>query len=293
LPHAAFLLWMASSGVRVTGALACPTTAAVEQRLSELTSPRSDEAWVAEIAATSGGVEISLLDAGGQAIWRREFPKDLPCSELADVMATVLASWLSDLRAQPARAEPLPGPVGVASPPATATAIRSPLSWGVVLAATGSFGGPGFAPGVLLDVGAGPARSAWALHLMGAYEGPRQLPIEPGSVSFQDWQAGVGASYALLARPFYRLEIIGYFVLSFLRLNGLGFTVDTTSNSVDPGFDLGARLFLFDGPWRPWVGMGATLWLREEVPLIQGVTSSTSLPRVGGMVGVGLAWGSH
>jgi hypothetical protein len=284
---------MATTGIRVTGSSSCPTPADVEQRVEKLETDRA-EAPTATLETTPAGLDLELHDAEGRLIARRTMASNPSCEEQAEMAAVLLASWLSDLGAPSMTAQRLPD-----AAPSLAQAVESPKpprgpspwSWEVGVGPTGSFDSSGFAPGVAVEAGVGPSQAAWTLHLMGAYEGPRQLAVGTGTVSWQDWQVGLGASYAFSPRP-YRFELMGYGLLADVDLSGAGFPVNATSQSLQVGLNLGARLLLLEGEWHPWLGAGTTVWLRQELPVVVGTPSSMTLPRVTGFVGLGIVWRS-
>ncbi len=277
-----------ASSISVTGLDTCPSPAAVQKRLDALVGKQVGAGRSASLQNTPSGLRVWLLDADGTVISLRVIPNDRSCEDLGEIAALVLASWLSNLAPQTVGAEPLPT---LPSPsPARTETKGTPWSWEIGAALTGSLTGGSFAPGGLLEVGLGPARARWGLRLIGSYDGPRQQPEGPGAVSWQRFQAGLGGTYTLSRSP-YALEIGGDAVLSDVLLQGLHFSPDASSTSLDPGLDLSARLVLLRGHWHPWVGIWATVWFRRESPSVQGMPQS-ALPQVEGLAGLGLSWQS-
>jgi len=291
VPNLSLWLLMAASSIRVTGADACPSPDAVQRKVAALVGGATG--WSATLRNTPGGLQIVLAEADGAVVSRRVIPRlasntHRSCEDLAEIVALVLASWLSNLSSQAVSAEPLPS-LSIPSP-LPSSAERS-WSWEVGLGATGSVTGGGLAPGGLLQLEAGPARARWALRILAAYDGPRQTPEGPGAVSWQRFQGGLGASYELL-RGSFSLEVGGDVVLSDIALRGLGFPTDSSSTSLEAGAELGVRLALLREHWHPWIGIWATLWTRQEVPSVQGLALQSALPPVEGFVGLGLSWRS-
>jgi hypothetical protein len=285
------LLSALPSVIQVTGESPCPTPAIVEQRLRALVPPDGG-AQVVELRGTEHQVTLVLLDSQGRFITERAFEVDRPCDAMADELAITVASWLSDLEPEPLPATPLPKSVNEvkAIAPNTAAA-RHGWAWEIALGPTGSFNSSGIAPGALLEVGAGPSLGRWRLAVIGAYEGPQQMALGEGQVRWDSRQIGVGGAYALTPSP-WQLELLGDLMLADLRLSGSGFAVNESSQSWNPGITLAARLVFLDRPWHPWIELGATVWMRKEIPSI-GVASSASLPQVSGLAAVGLAWQSN
>jgi hypothetical protein len=285
------LFFAVPSVVQVTGESPCPTAAMVEQRLWTLAS-LDGGAQVVELRSTERQVTLVLLDSRGRFVAEREFTVDRPCDAMAGEMAIAVASWLSDLEPEPLPAEPLPKPVGEVKAPVPKTTVAGD-GWALEVATgpTASLNSSGFAPGVLLEVAAGPSRSAWRVAVVGGYEGPHQMTVTEGQVQWDSWQFGGGGSFSLTPAP-WRLELLGYLMLSDVRLSGSGFAVNETAQSWNPGITLAARLLLLDKPWHPWVELGTTAWIRQEVPSV-GVASSASLPQVTGLASIGLAWQSN
>jgi hypothetical protein len=258
----------------------------VEQRLDKLVVQQGIAGSSATLDRTPEGLRVSLLDGDGAVVSARSLPGDRACDDLAELAALVLASWLSDLTSQAASADPLPL---LAAPPLPEP---SPWSWELSLAPLASFAGS-LAPGGLLAVGLGPAMARWDLRLAVAYDGPRSTAEGQGqSVSWQRGQLGLGGGYRFFGPPF-SLEIGADLQVSDLFISGSGFSTDKSSTSLDPGVDLTARLVLLGGLWHPWVGVWATLWIRQEYPTV-GPAGSTlpALPQGEGFVGLGLSWRS-
>ncbi len=271
----------------------CPSPAEVQRQVDALVLDGGDGAGPprsAILEETPGGLTVRLVEADGTLIFERVLPSGRSCGDLAEIAALVLASWSSKLTSQSSEAEPLPSLAAPAAP-APALAPRRAWSWEVALGPTVSFAGT-FAPGGLLQVGTGPAQARWEVHAVGSYDGPRPQPEGTGQVSWQRAQLGLGGGYALSRLP-YSLEVGGEVVLSDIFMAGQGFPNNGSTTSLDPGIDLGARLALLRGRWHPWVGVWATVWLREEYPTVTNAAfSPTPLPLVEGFAGVGLSWQS-
>jgi hypothetical protein len=275
----------ATSSIHVAGSGTCPAPEAVQTRLDALVAEPDVAGRSAQLEETSQGLAISILDPAGGIVSRRLLPGDRSCDALAEIAAMILASWLSELRSQAVSAEPLPS-----EPPPPAP--RRPWSWEIGLGLTGSFTGSTFAPGGLFQVELGPAQARWALRAVAAYDGARQMSETPlGAVLWQRIAEGLGGGYTLFEPP-YALELGGDLLLSEVLLQGQGFPVDDSTASVDPGLDLSARLVLLRGSWHPWIGLWATVWIRQEIPQIQGPTLTTALPQVEGFLGLGVSWQS-
>jgi hypothetical protein len=289
LPSLILFGLIATSSISVTGLDWCPSSDAVQKHLDALVGEQGAPGRSARLQYTPSGLQVALLEGDGTLISQRTIPTDRSCDDLAEIVALVLASWLSDLASQAVSAKPLPS-LSIPSPTPTRPTKRS-WSWEIGLAPTGSFAGSNLAPGALLQVGLGPARGRWEARLTGIYDGPRQAPEGPGAVSWQRFQAGLGGIYALSRSP-YSVEIGGDVVLSDVLLHGVGFSPDASSASLDPGLDLTARLVLLRGHWHPWIGIWATLWIRQEFPSVQGLTAPSALPQVEGFAGLGLSWQS-
>jgi hypothetical protein len=288
LPNLILFGLITASSISVTALDHCPSPEAVQKRLEALVGEQGGAGRSARLQNTPSGLHVWLVEGDGTVVSQRVIPNDRSCEDLGEIAALVLASWLSDLAPQAVSAEPLPT---LSAPLPTRTETKeSPWSWEIGLAPTGSLAGASVAPGGLLQIGLGPARARWGLRLSGIYDGLRQQPEGPGAVSWQRLQAGLGGTYALFRSP-YVLEIGGDAVLSDVLLRGLHFSPDASSTSLDPGLDLSARLLLLRGHWHPWVGIWATVWLRQEVPSVQGLTLP-ALPQVEGLAGLGLSWQS-
>jgi len=289
LPNLTLLVLITTSSISVTGSDSCPSRDAVQERLDALVGEPSAGGLSARLQNTPSGLQVTLVEGDGTIVSQRVIPNHRSCKDLGEIAALVLASWLSNLQSQAVSAEPLPS-LSRPSPTGTEANKRS-WCWEIDLAPTGSFAGGTVAPGGLLQIGLGPAQARWGLRATGIYDGPRQAPEGPGAVSWQRLQVGLGGTYTLSRSPF-SLEIGGDAVLSNVLLRGLRFSSDSSSTSLDPGLDLSARLVLLRGHWHPWVGIWATIWVRQELPSVQGLTLQSALPQVEGFAGLGLSWQS-
>jgi hypothetical protein len=282
------LLVFIPASIQLTTSGTCPSADAVRSRLDSLIGEQDGGPRSVTLDNSPDGLKIVLAEHDGSVVSRRVIPSNRSCDELAQMAALILASWLSDLSSQAVTAQPLPSLSGRS--PTPPVVMRSPWSWEVALAPTGSFAGS-LAPGGLLQLEVSPATARWIVRLLGSYDGPRQRAEGPGEISWQRLQGGLGASYELLPSP-YRLEVGGDLLLSDVLMRGLQFPSDASATSLDPGLDLTVRLSLLRGHWHPWVGIWGDLWIRQEIPSVQGLTLGSALPPLEAFAGIGLSWQS-
>jgi len=168
-------------------------------------------------------------------------------------------------------------------------ASTQPIHLELAGVATGSFTSGGAAPGARLLLAASPDDARWAIELSALFDGPRTLPVPPGEVRWQRWGGALGAKVALFDAPA-KLELGADFLMTALHASGQGFSNDAAQTAFDPAAELSARLLFFSGPWRPWLGLWTTAWLRQETPVVEQLSSSVVLPRIELFAGVGLSW---
>lgn len=307
-------LWLASA-VLVEGDAACPSPAAVQQRLApllpEVAGPHPDRARVDLSAA--GAVTVTLYGPDGTLIGTRTLPAEGSCDERARAAAVILGTWESDVHPvfeRPARptsasaggpraAQPAPSgslsaparsaaaPAAVRTTPASATKVSAPWELGAGL--LGGLTGGALAPGAQVVAGLFPVR-AWRVRLALLGDGERSLSVGSGRGRWSRWSAAVGPQVhvggALWSVDAHASALVGWF-----SVQGEGFPVAYRGSGVDVGALAGVRLV---GPGgkalRAWLSLEAARWLgrREVTELVAG--EHVDVPRWSAFLSAGVSF---
>lgn len=96
----ALLAFALVHAVELAGDATCPTASEVRARLAELPRPSTESTTVnrrAQLSSTPGTAHVELLDDRGSLLAERTLARTGTCSELAEAVAVVLASWQAEL----------------------------------------------------------------------------------------------------------------------------------------------------------------------------------------------------
>ncbi|MHB8420220.1 MAG: hypothetical protein ACYDCL_19270 [Myxococcales bacterium] len=289
------LLAFPAAGWSVAGDGVCPDPAAVRAELSRLLSAPGD--LRARLEGLPDGVRVQLLDSAGRVLIDRRLPRDRSCLALAQACAVVLAAGaLPFISVEHVESRPAPVP----PPSVAAVPIRRPEAvpaarWILGLSAALAAGYAGsFAPDGQLLASLGGRAGRWLCQLALAAEGPRSLPLPPGSVSWQRFSASAGLARRWALGAVF-LEIAARGAASALLLKGRGYTVDGSNLELDPGAELAARLLFGRGRLRPFVGVQGAAWLPSETAVVAGSAATARLPQLEGFALLGIDWqlGAH
>ena len=143
-------LWLAHSGMEVTGDSTCPTPAEVREQLAALAPAPDGDAAVkpplhrVNISGAGPSVHVELLDLDGQLVAERTLERTGSCSDVAEAVAVILAAWEAKfnpnvatpvVRAPDAQPyEPVSSPVVEAAPPQPSRPV--PFDAGLALLAS-------------------------------------------------------------------------------------------------------------------------------------------------------------
>jgi hypothetical protein len=302
------MFWLALSFagpvVAVEGDSICPLPQVVAARLGELLpgATLASEPDVALLDDQGASVRIQVRRADGTPIGERVLERTFPCPDLAGAAAVIIATFESDVHpefrlalATPPRA-PAPPPV-VATAPAPASPRTSTAAYEIGAALTGSLApssdSAGAAAGALLVGGWTPAgrRIGGRLSLQASTARTLDLGTGNGTVQWRRFVAGLGPQWrwASASRDVFfdlHADALGAVVLA----SGGNFMNDQDANGLDVGGGLGARLMLPGRLFAPWVDLSAYGWLRRQVAYESPSGASVSLPRIEGILALGLSF---
>jgi hypothetical protein len=129
----ALLAFALVHALELAGDSTCPAASEVRARLSELPRPSAESTMAprrAQLSSTPGTAHVELLDERGSLLAERTLARTGTCSELAEAVAVVLASWQAELDPKLATAVgPLASPRAAIEPiDAQATAVTPATS---------------------------------------------------------------------------------------------------------------------------------------------------------------------
>ena len=280
-PLVSVLIALAPSSVEVRGATACPTPVEVSLRMAllitpEASLPASDSVELRNVASARAGVqdvEVRLVRAGvEQPLGLRRIQRDASCSDMADAVAVVAATWIGHYPTTPLALPTLPDAVLDLPPPLPIVAAISPsaaaaptlvtrASAASPLSPPGSEGWPagsgmGAAGGVVASTRGGAAPqvqvegearpgSRWRLpdslvvRLTGAAATSRTVALSAGQVGWQRFVLLPTLGYSRRGTHIFG-ELGGGPAAALLRAQGQAFA----SNDSDTSLDLGAAATL-------------------------------------------------
>jgi hypothetical protein len=139
----------------------------------------------------------------------------------------------------------------------------------------------------------GGGRVGGRLSLQGTTE--RELVLGSGAVRWRRLIGGVGPQMRFTSSGrAVTLDLHIDALLAAVSASGTGFSVNRSAGSVDAGVAAGARLFWGIGrSVQPWLALSLAGWLRQEVAYNEPGGASVKLPRVEGIVALGLSFCSR
>ncbi len=282
---------MAGQGLDVRSATDCPSSAAISGKLAPLLAGHGeagDVAWV-DVATPEpnqpGALRVRLVRAEANVIVDRHLPVQGGCDEMADTVATVLATWETTMAPPPtllpednqARAEPAPE-------------THHAELW------LGASGGAGLWGGI---VGAGSLELVLqhtGSHLLGRVamtgQTTRQLDLGPGEVI---WRRGYGALglgwQARQPKPgsYWQMAMDVDVLLGWLTAEGRGFWPNSRKTVFEYGFAAGVRGQRRFAGWALWLEARANLWPAPERAILKGVDSSAQLDKFDVLLNLGVS----
>lgn len=289
--------FVAALPVQVESA-ACPSGHEVEQTLDSMlpSVPEKVRPDVAHVLRRGNQLQVVLVGTDAAVIAERWIDDTGACSELAELIAVVIASWESDVHPEFARphGEPVAAALAEkpAAPPAPApqtapfyeVAAGSSLSWS---------GSPGL--GGILSMGLVPRGAGPGLRLSATVESARTLDLAPGATPSQaTWRRWTGSAEFdwRLPKGSWALDFHGGLELGWLVASGAGFSQNHSDYSFSPGGTAGAHLSRrASRQVSVWMGVAATYWPRKQFVYGQPNMPQQQIPNYQGLASIGLAFG--
>jgi hypothetical protein len=303
LVSAAFAVLVAVQ-VDVRSATNCPSTEDIVTRLvSLLPLPDAvrvggrDVATVQLLAVREDGgteIRIELSSARGVRIGERSVSSRGTCTQMAEVVAAVLAAWESDPTPSSAATEapppvPEPRPTLVArlssAPPVSRREYRGAIGVGGGVALLG-----GVAGALKLAGEFGSVASHWQLALDASTESSRTIALAGGRVDWRHSTAGLALGWRSLgAKVVFSVDAGA--VLGWARLAGYGYpTANGTHESFEYGLSGGLRLGrTFGGTqrWQVWAEVRPRWWLQGQRARVANSPLTAEVPALELMAHVG------
>jgi hypothetical protein len=276
------LSWLLAAGtVEVSSAVPCPSSADVNARLQPLLPRASAEhaerhlATLDVIEPSDGrkAVHMRLLRSDFSVIGDRHLFLTGDCQAMAEAAAVVIAAWETE---DPST---LPAPVvESAAAPAPSQAPRPSFQLlGGMGAGSGFVGGMALVGNVEAQVGR--SASHWRLRLSAMREWDRRIDLKPGHADWYHTMLTVGLVLHGSAGAWVGSVDLGP-TLGWVTVQGVGFTTNLKSNSLEYGVAGGVRAGRRLGRWTLWVEGRSHGWLRGQRALLTNVADSNAvMPR--------------
>jgi hypothetical protein len=243
-------------------AVQCPTSEAVERRLSALRAPGAAAHWFLVDVERSGSVlTVRAATAAGDARFERSLPASGPCEELEQAAAVVLLAWEAQLA---------PGSVPVpllerreVAAPRVAEPARERLRVSAQGAAWLSSATPAGGGGGSLEWRPSRLPIALALDVFG--QARRTLSVAEGTGTWSRLSFALGATGSFSLDERVSMTVGLGLASGPFWLDGAGY--QTNLHLLDWDLGLSGRVLLYLpglGPVRPFVGVNGVAWLRRH-----------------------------
>jgi hypothetical protein len=282
---------VSGNGIEVRSATDCPSSEAILARLRPLLpggSDVDDVAWV-EVAPPKrddgSALHVRLVRSDASVVADRRLAWQGGCDEMADTVATVLATW--EAPQTPARIEV----ASPESPPLEATKAPRTEVW------LGAGGGAGFLGGIagtgMIELLMGRTGSHVQGRAAGMGHTRRQRSLEPGEVVWRRTYASLGLGWQTLGAPsgsFWQASADAGLLLGWLTASGSGFAPNQRSDAFEYGAGLGLRGLRKMGAWALWLECRTSIWARGQRAVLSSSPSSPTaeLPRFDVLVTIGV-----
>jgi hypothetical protein len=284
-------------GLALEGGSQCPAPSAVSQELAAIVVVRDGQSLSGRALVDREGdlLRVALEARDGAPLASRTLAADGTCEELAVAVAVVLASWLGDAYPEilgtlpeDVSQEPAPAPVApvpptlptpakpVARPPSARPPANTPAAArrdeppdpgssrhfvpSVGLGANVSSAGA--VPLGVLQVSWTPAHTGFGAQLAASLSGVQTQPLGSGNARWSRWPVLGGPTFRLTNGPVCSDFSAGG-ALGWLRLEGDGFTADSSASDLGYAAFLGAKISGGPGMIRPFLSLNALFWLKR------------------------------
>lgn len=274
---------VAGSGIDLHSSTHCPSSDAIRASLQPLLPElgTGDAAWVDVATPEPSGesrLRVRLLRPDGSVVADRHLAVQGTCDEMADTIATVLATWEIP-QAEPTRE------LGTRAASAIHENGARPRE---IELRVGAGGGAGFVGGVApagaVELRAGRPGSHLHAHVAVVGQTNRDRNLEPGSVAWRRTLGALGLGWksdaALAAAPRWQASVNGGLRVGWLSVTGQGFAPGRSQDIFELGADVGLRAERVFGAWSVWIDGRVCWWPRAQRAVVADSASlSVELPR--------------
>jgi hypothetical protein len=278
------------AAIELHAASGCPSAAEVERQLAPLLGP-GPEAHTSDVATVTHGADgalvVALADAHGAIIEERRLPPAGTCRDEAETIAVTLAIWEAQIhpeislrldRLSPEAARPA---IAAAPPPARARTV----SLGVAVGGDVQEGAG--APTGRVALTYGPQGGRFRARFAAVGVGRHTIDVGPGEATWWRALVALGAEGDWLRGRRWAVALGVAAIGGVATISGSGYVVNRGTHSLDLGGEASLRGLLRTGRVQPWLGVSVVGWLRRQELELQGVTTSSALPRWEPMAALG------
>jgi hypothetical protein len=316
------MLWSAAVGAPVLDIRSetqCPAAEQVEERVRhilDLKDERIEERAI--ITRQERSLRVVFRAADGRDLAERVLSTDASCEDLAQAVAIVLATWISDVHPEYLGALPQPEGGSAANPPAppsTAGDTRGdvPTAPTATTRFSNDIAPPDARPSesvprrfeLGLGVGAALPQASAAASILAAWvptgsglglaaaatiATPREEPLADGRLQWRRWPVAGGL---VLRAPVGRvvLDLVAGGALAWSHLTGRGFPSTSSADDFTLGAFASLRIAGASGRLVPFVAATGYGWLAHSVAFVRPEAGGdVELPRYDVLLLAGLAW---
>jgi hypothetical protein len=250
----------AESSIVVSGDSTCPTPAEVRGQIV-IAQSNEDVARegpaVARLERHGSELLVALDDSNGRPVAERRLPISGTCSELAEVTAVTISTWLAQLRPESFPPGTIPSLSHEAMPVSRA---RFVFDLGIAAQATWAETEPAIG---VVGMGTAHGQTGWGVLLKVAGAQGRTLPVGSGQATWRRWDLALGPSLQLPAADWRFLAGVGLSA-GWLTANGSGFSENRHAARFSPGAVGVLRVGHSRGTWMPWFGITGAITFKQE-----------------------------
>jgi hypothetical protein len=312
-PLALFLLGPAIYGhmLDIQSETECPSASAIEAHVRQILDLEGKRVEERAIVTHDGhALRVVLRGADGRDVGERLLSTDASCDDLAQAVAVVLATWISDVHPEFVGALPQRQPEPDAKPidtrSATTSEPRARFAHEVATPETTPPRGVSrhIEPGLGVGVGiAGPKAAAVAslvaawipssgigLAVSATLASTREQPLADGTLAWRRWPVAAGLVLRVPLRGAL-LDFSGGGAFAWSHLVGRGFPSTSSADDFALGAFASARVASSEGTLVPFAALTGYAWLARSAAYVRPEGGAElDLPRYDFTLVAGVAW---
>ena len=302
-------LWLANSGLEITGDSTCPTPAEVRDQLAALAPDSDGDAAAkpalhqANVSGAGASVHVELLSVDGQSAGQlldeRTLERTGSCGDVAEAVAVIILAWEAKFNpnlATPVVEPPKPPRHEAVSVPAQGEGAKFPPSRPVPfdagLALLASIAGGEAAFGAKLEGCLFPGGTSLGLDVALAATSTHTQSIATPAVAAQWTRAAwsAGPTYRL-RRNATALDVHAGGVLALLHVRGAGLSSTSSDTSAQLGVTAGFRFLWAWSNAAGWLGADVFTYPGQDRLTIANYGEVGRLPRIEVQIALGISAG--